>query len=141
MSDPTRRFRKIDHVGVAVPSLADAIPLYEALLGAPVEHIEEVPDQKVRTAFFGVGESRFELLEPTDADGPVARFLAKRRGGIHHLCVEVDDLEAALAEYRARGVRLIDEVPRRGAHGKRIAFVHPESTGGVLLELSETPRK
>jgi methylmalonyl-CoA epimerase len=135
-----KRFRKIDHVGIAVASLAEAVPLYEALLGAPCEHVEEVADQKVRTAFFSVGESHFELLEPTSDDSPIAAFLAKGRRGIHHLCVEVDDLDAALAEYRAQGVRLIDEKPRIGAHGRRIAFVHPQSTGGVLLELSEVPK-
>ncbi len=135
-----KRFKKIDHVGIAVPRLAEAIPLYEALLGALCEHVEEVADQKVRTAFFSVGESHFELLEPTADDSPIAQFLAKGRRGIHHLCVEVDDLDAVLAEYRAKGVRLIDEQPRVGAHGKRIAFVHPAGTGGLLLELSETPK-
>lgn len=133
-------FKRIDHLGIAVPSLADAIPIYEALLGGPVEHVEEVPDQKVRTAFFTVGESHFELLESTDPDGPIARYLDKNRPGIHHLCVEVADIDAVLAAYKAAGVRLIDETPRIGAGGKRIAFVHPKSTGGVLLELSETPR-
>jgi len=134
---PKRLFKKIDHLGIAVPALADAIPLYETLLGARVEHVEVVEDQKVRTAFFTVGESHFELLEPTDPDGPIARYLSKNRPGIHHICVEVDDIEAVLATYRAAGIRLIDEQPRIGAGGKRIAFVHPKSTGGVLLELSE----
>jgi methylmalonyl-CoA/ethylmalonyl-CoA epimerase len=133
-------FKKIDHVGIAVPSLTDAIPMYEELLGTPVEHIEEVEDQMVRTAFFSVGESHFELLEPTDENSPIARFLAKRRGALNHLCVEVEDIDAVLAEYRRRGIRLIDEEARAGAHGKRIAFVHPAATGGVLLELSETPK-
>ena len=140
MSDtpaPQRLFKKIDHLGIAVPSLADAIPLYETLLGATVEHIEEVEDQKVRTAFFTVGESHFELLEPTDPDGPIARYLSKHRPGIHHICVQVEDIEAVLAAYKAAGIRLIDETPRIGAGGMRIAFVHPKSTGGVLLELSE----
>jgi len=133
-----RRFKKIDHLGIAVPSLDEAIPIYETLLGGPVEHIEEVEDQKVRAAFFTVGESHFELLEATDPESPIARYLAKRRGGIHHLCVEVDDIDAVIAEYMAAGVRMIDETPRIGAGGKRIAFVHPKSTGGVLLELSQT---
>jgi len=134
----TPLLKKIDHVGIAVPSLAEAIPLYESLLGTPVEHIEEVEDQKVRTAFFSVGESHFELLESTDPEGPIAKFLAKRRGGIHHLCVEVTDIEAVMAAYRAAGIRLIDERPRLGAHDKLIAFVHPTSTGGVLIELSQS---
>lgn len=140
MSDtpaPQRLFKKIDHLGIAVPSLADAIPLYETLLGAKVEHVEEVADQRVRTAFFTVGESHFELLEPTDAEGPIARYLAKNRPGIHHICVQVEDIEAVLAEYKAAGIRLIDETPRIGAGGMRVAFVHPKATGGVLLELSQ----
>lgn len=132
-------FKKIDHLGIAVPSLEAALPVYRTLFGTDVEHIEEVPDQKVRTAFFSVGESAFELLEPIGDDGPIARYLSKRRGGIHHVCVEVTDIEAVLAEYKAQGIVLIDEEPRAGAHGKRVAFVHPKSTGGVLLELSESP--
>ncbi len=130
--------KKIDHLGIAVPSLAEAIPLYESLLGTSVEHIEEVVDQKVRTAFFAVGESHFELLESTDPDGPIAKFLSKGRKGIHHLCVEVTDIEAVMEEYRAAGVRFIDEKPRMGAHNKLIAFIHPKSTGGILLELSQS---
>src|SRR5688500_18983887 len=114
------RFKKIDHLGIAVPDLQAAIALYETLLGTPVEHLEEVPEQQVRTAFFTVGESHFELLEPTSPDSPIAKFLAGGRRGLHHVCVEVDDLDAALADYRARGLRLIDEQPRRGAQGKRI---------------------
>ena len=132
-------FKKIDHIGIAVPSLADAIPMYEELLGIPVEHTEEVADQRVNTAFFSVGESHFELLEPTAEDSPIAKYLAKRRGGMHHMCVEVEDIDAVLAEYKRKGVRLIDEEARAGAHGKRVAFIHPAATGGVLLELSETP--
>ena len=131
-------FNKIDHLGIAVPSLKEALKTYETLLGAPVESIEEVEDQRVRTAFFSVGESHFELLEAMDEHSPIARFLEKRpRGGLHHVCVEVDDLDRVLAEYKKAGVRLIDEEPRIGAHQKRIAFVHPAGTGGVLLELSE----
>ena len=129
---------KIDHLGIAVPNLQQAITTYETLLGTSVESIEEVLDQKVRTAFFSVGESHFELLEAMDESSPIARFLEKRpRGGLHHVCVEVDNLDEALAQYKQAGIRLIDESPRIGAHQKRIAFVHPASTGGVLLELSE----
>lgn len=130
-------FKKIDHLGIAVPSLEAALPVYRTLFGTDVTHVEEVPDQKVRTAFFTVGESHFELLEPIGDDGPIAQYLARRRGGIHHVCVEVTDIEAVLAEYKRQGIVLIDEVPRAGAHGMRVAFVHPKSTGGVLLELSE----
>lgn len=135
---PKRYIKKIDHLGIAVPSLDEAVALYETLLGQPLEHVEEVADQRVRTAFFSVGESHFELLEPTDPASPIAKFLETRRGGIHHICVEVTDIDAVLAEYKAKGIRLIDEQPRLGAHGKRIAFVHPKSTGGVLLELSQS---
>ncbi|MBU0551573.1 methylmalonyl-CoA epimerase [Myxococcota bacterium] len=131
------RFKKIDHIGIAVPDLSQAMAMYEALLGAPATHTEEVASQKVRVAFFEVGESHLELLEPTAEDSPIAGFLAQRRGGIHHLCVEVEDIEATLRAYKAAGVKLIDEAPRPGAHGKRVAFVHPKSTGGVLLELSQ----
>jgi methylmalonyl-CoA/ethylmalonyl-CoA epimerase len=136
---PKPFFKKIDHLGIAVPSLTDAVPLYEALLGQECEHVEEVADQQARTAFFSVGESHLELVEPTADDSPLSKFLAgnKGRGGLHHICVEVQDIEGLLALYKARGVRLIDETPRKGAHGKLIAFVHPKSTGGVLLELSQ----
>jgi methylmalonyl-CoA/ethylmalonyl-CoA epimerase len=137
MLPPTPYFKKIDHLGIAVPSLDAALPVYRTLFGTDVEHIEEVADQKVRTAFFSVGESHFELLEPIGDDGPIAKYLSKRRGGIHHVCVQVTDIEAVLAEYKKQGIVLIDEEPRAGAHGMRVAFVHPKSTGGVLLELSE----
>lgn len=135
LDDP--RFKKIDHIGIAVPDLDAAIATYSKLLGRPCEHIELVEDQKVRTAFFTVGQSHFELLEPTDASSPIRKFLDKRRGGIHHICVEVDDVDAVVADYLAQGIRMIDETPRLGANSKRIAFVHPAATGGVLLELSE----
>lgn len=134
---PQPYFLRIDHLGIAVPSLDASVPLYEALLGAPAEHFEEVPDQQVRAAFFSVGESHLELLEATHEDSAIARFLGAGRKGIHHVCVAVRDLDGLLAEYKAKGVRLIDETPRIGAGGKRIAFVHPRSTGGILLELSE----
>jgi methylmalonyl-CoA/ethylmalonyl-CoA epimerase len=124
---------KIDHLGIAVPSLAEAVKAYETL-GFTVESREDVPTEKVRVAFLPVGESRLELLEPTDAGSPIAKFLQKR-SGIHHVCVLVEDIDAALADLRARGVDLIDERPRPGAGGTRVAFVHPRSAGGVLLEL------
>jgi methylmalonyl-CoA/ethylmalonyl-CoA epimerase len=126
---------KIDHLGIAVPSLESAIAAYEAL-GFHVEETLDVPTEKVRTAFLPVGESHLELLEPTDPASVIARFLEKRTG-LHHVCVLVDDLDAALAEMRARGVPLLDETPRLGAGGCRVAFVHPRGAAGVLLELKE----
>ncbi|MOA52332.1 Glyoxalase/Bleomycin resistance protein/Dioxygenase superfamily protein [compost metagenome] len=107
------------------------------MLGLELHEIEEVEDQKVRTAVFPVGESRIELLEPTSPDSPVAKFLEKRGEGIHHVALGVQDVAAALARLKAEGARLIDEAPRKGAGGAMIAFVHPKSTGGVLLELCQ----
>jgi methylmalonyl-CoA/ethylmalonyl-CoA epimerase len=126
---------KIDHLGVAVPSLDRAIAAYEAL-GFRVEKTHDIPTEKVRAAFLPVGESHLELLEPTDPSSAIARFLEKR-SGLHHVCVLVDDLAAALAGMKARGVPLLDEKPRVGAGGCRVAFVHPKGAGGVLLELKE----
>ena len=128
---------KIDHLGIAVPSLAEAVKAYEAL-GFTVQSTEEVPTEKVRVAFLPVGDSRLELLEPTAPDSVIARFLEKR-SGLHHVCVLVEDIVAALADLRARGVPLIDEKPRRGAGGSRVAFVHPRAAAGMLLELKEKP--
>ena len=127
---------KIDHLGIAVPSLDQAISAYEAL-GFRVEETHDVPTEKVRAAFLPVGESHLELLQPTDPSSVVARFLEKR-SGLHHVCVLVDDLEQALAEMKARGVPVIDETPRTGAGGCRVAFVHPKGAAGVLLELKES---
>jgi methylmalonyl-CoA/ethylmalonyl-CoA epimerase len=127
---------RIDHLGIAVPSLDAAVAAYEAL-GFRVEARHDVPTEKVRTAFLPVGESHLELLEPTDPSSAIARFLEKR-SGLHHVCVLVDDLEQALAEMKARGVPVIDETPRIGAGGCRVAFVHPKGAAGVLLELKES---
>lgn len=129
--------RKIQHVGVAVRSLSDAIPYYRDVLGLELVGVEEVEEQKVRTAVFCVGESTIEVLESTSPSGPVAKFLEKHGEGIHHLCFRVDDAAAALARARERGVRLIDETPREGASGMRIGFLHPKSTFGVLTEFAE----
>lgn len=129
-------FRKIDHVGIAVKNLDEAIKVWEGL-GLKVEEIEEVPDQKVRTAIIHVGESRIELLEPTSEDSPIAKFIAKRGEGIHHIALGVDDIEAHLEELKEKGYRLIDEKPRIGAGGAKIAFVHPKAVTGVLLELCQ----
>ena len=130
--------KKIDHLGIAVPDLEQAKATYELLTGNAVSHEEVVADQKVRVAFFDVGESRLELLEATDEESPIARYLKRNpRGGLHHVCVQVEDIEATLKRYRDAGVRLIDEHPRPGAHGCLVAFIHPAATGGVLLELSQ----
>jgi methylmalonyl-CoA/ethylmalonyl-CoA epimerase len=129
---------KIDHLGIAVPSLDQALESWKAL-GFAAGETHEVPTEKVRAAFLPVGEARLELLEPTDPSSVIARFLEKR-SGLHHVCVLVEDLEAALAEMKAQGVELVDEQPRPGAEGCRVAFVHPRAATGVLLELKEEPK-
>lgn len=126
---------KLDHIGIAVRSL-DAAKIYEDL-GLAVGHVETVETQKVRTAFLSVGDANLELLEPTSPDSPIAKFIEKRGEGIHHICLRVDDLEAQLAALQAKGYRLINEHPVPGAHGCRVAFLHPSAGNGVLLELSE----
>lgn len=127
----------IEHIGIAVRSLDLAIPVYERLLGTRCYSVEEVPDQKVKTAFFRVGETKIELLESTAADGPIGRYIDKRGEGIHHLALAVHGLRESLVNLEAAGVSLIDREPRGGAEGLSIAFVHPRSTHGVLLELCE----
>jgi methylmalonyl-CoA/ethylmalonyl-CoA epimerase len=127
---------RLDHIGIAVKSIAESLKVYEAM-GLKAVGVEEVAEQKVRVAFLPIGEAEIELLESTAPDGPVAKYIEKNGEGIQHLALRVDNLEAALAEMKAKGVRLIDEKPRYGAGGAKIAFVHPRSTGGVLLELSE----
>ena len=126
---------KIDHLGIAVPSLDGALAAYRAL-GFELADTHEVPTEKVRAAFLPVGESRLELLEPTDPDSVIGRFLQKR-AGLHHVCVLVEDIDAALAELKAKGVALLDQSPRPGAGGCRVAFIHPRAAGGVLLELKQ----
>jgi methylmalonyl-CoA epimerase len=128
---------KIHHLGIAVESLEKAVPVFEKLLGCAPNASELVEDQKVHVATFQIGESRIELLEPTSPNSPVARFLAKRGQGLHHLTLSVPDLPAALGELEAGGVLLIDHEPRIGAGNERIAFLHPSSTAGVLIELIE----
>lgn len=132
----------IEHLGIAVKSLEEAIPYYENILGLKCYSIEEVADQKVKTAFFKVGQTKIELLEPTSEDSTIAKFIEKRGEGIHHLAFAIDDGVAnALAEVEAKGVRLIDKAPRKGAEGLNIAFLHPKSTCSVLTELCEDPNK
>ena len=132
---------KIDHIGIATNGIDDAARFYLESLGLQIEYVEEVASQKVRVAMLPLGESRVELLEPTSDDSPISKFLAKRGPGIHHLAVRVHDIRASLAELKEKGARLIDEQPRTGAGGCLVAFIHPSSTGGVLLELVEHPQK
>ncbi|MFM8441152.1 MAG: methylmalonyl-CoA epimerase [Acidobacteriota bacterium] len=128
---------KIDHLGIATNGIESALKFYEDALGLENVHTEVVEDQKVRVAMLPVGDTRIELLEPTSEDSPISKFLEKRGGGIHHIAIEVPDIVAALARMKSAGARLIDEEPRIGAGGCRIAFVHPAASGGVLIELVE----
>ena len=130
---------KIDHLGIAVRSIADACVIYRDALGLDCTGSEEVPDQKVRVVFFRIGEVRIELLEPTTDDSLIARFLDKHGPGLHHVAYQVEDMFSTLAALKAAGVRLIDESPRTGAHGMKIAFIHPKCMDGVLTELCEKP--
>ncbi len=127
----------IDHIGIAVSSLDDALAFYRDALGLAVEAPEEVPSQRVRAHFIPAGETAIELLEATADDSPIAQYVAKRGPGLHHITLRVDDIAAALARLKARGVRLIDETPREGAHGTLVAFIHPSSAHGVLVELAD----
>ena len=129
--------RKVDHIGVAVSNLEEALKVYTDVLGLKLHGTEVVEEQKVRVAFMPVGDTEIELLESTDPEGPIAKFIEKRGEGIQHIAFRVDDIEEALEQMRRKGVRLIDEKPRYGAGGARIAFLHPKSTGGVLVELCE----
>lgn len=129
--------KKINHIGIAVNSLEEAILLYRDHLGMTFIGIEEVAEQMVKVAMLQIGESKIELLEPTDPNSPVARFLEKNGPGIHHLAYGVEDVEQAIAKLENDGARMIDRVPRQGAHGTKIAFLHPKSSGGVLTELCQ----
>lgn len=126
---------RIEHIGIAVESLDNAIPYYETLLGTNCYAVEEVTDQKVKTAFFKVGETKIELLESTDPEGPIGKFLEKKGQGIHHIAFAVDDVNAALQEANQSGIQLIDKQGRKGAEGLTIGFLHPKSTFGTLTEL------
>jgi len=127
----------IEHIGIAVRSIADHLPYYENVLGLKCYNIEEVADQKVKTAFFKVGKTKIELLEPTSEESAVAKFIEKKGEGVHHIAFAVSDVAHTLAEVRAKNVQLIDQAPRRGAEGLKIAFLHPKSTGSVLTELCQ----
>jgi methylmalonyl-CoA/ethylmalonyl-CoA epimerase len=128
---------KIDHLGIAVKKIAEAKRLFQDILGLELAGTENVEEQRVTASIFSLGDSEVELLESTSPDGPVARFIEKRGEGIQHLAIQVDNLDAALEELKDNGIRLIDEKPREGASGARIAFLHPKSTFGILIELSE----
>ena len=131
----------IEHLGIAVKSLETAIPYYEEKLGVKCYSIEEVKDQKVKTAFFKVGQTKIELLESTDPEGTIAKFIEKRGEGVHHVAFATTGVQTALGELSAKGVQLIDKAPRKGAEGLNIAFLHPKSTHGVLTEICEDPSK
>lgn len=132
---------KIDHIGIATNGIATGTDLWRDLLGLHPHEIEDVPQQKVRVCMLPLGDSRIELLEPMSDDSPISRFLEKRGPGIHHIAVEVDDINTTLIELKDKGARLIDEQPRAGAGGCLVAFIHPSSTGGVLLELVQHPNR
>jgi methylmalonyl-CoA/ethylmalonyl-CoA epimerase len=129
--------KSLNHIGIAVRSIADQRPYYEEALGAEFEGYEEVPSQKVRVGFFRVENVRLELLEPTDPSGPIAKFLDKRGEGLHHLAFTVDDIQARIDHLKEFGIQMIDDAPRAGSHHMQIAFLHPKSTHGVLTELCE----
>ncbi len=126
---------KIDHIGIAVKALAEAARSYEENFGLKISSMDQVDEQGVRLAMLDIGESRLELLEPTRPDSPIGKFLSKRGEGLHHIAIQVENLESVLTRLKRAGVRLIDEQPRNGAHNTKVAFIHPSSTHGVLMEL------
>jgi len=129
--------KAIDHIGIAVEDLDDVIQTYNTIFNIKPSFIETVEEQRVKTAGFTVGESTVELLQATDEESPIAKFISKKGAGIHHIAYRVENLEKTLNELKEKKIRLIDEKPRQGADGKKIAFIHPKSTGGVLIELCE----
>ena len=131
----------IEHIGIAVKSIEEQLPYYENILGLKCYNIETVEDQKVKTAFFMVGDTKLELLEPTSEDSTVAKFIEKRGEGVHHIAYATKDINESLKEVESKGVKLIDKEGRAGAEGLTIGFLHPKSTGGVLTELCEHPEK
>ncbi|MDD3742243.1 MAG: methylmalonyl-CoA epimerase [Lentimicrobiaceae bacterium] len=131
----------IEHIGIAVKSLQESIPYYEDILGLKCYAIEEVADQKVKTAFFMVGQTKIELLESTDPEGPIGKFVEKKGPGVHHIAFAVEDVQQMLDHAAEKGVQLIDKTPRKGAEGLEIAFLHPKSTQGVLTEFCQHPKE
>jgi methylmalonyl-CoA/ethylmalonyl-CoA epimerase len=134
--DEMAKVNKINHIGIAVADVDEALKFWRDIMGLKLDHIEDVPSSKAKVAFLPVGDSDVELVFPTSEDAPIAKFLAEKGGGIHHLCIEVDDISAMLTTLKSKGVRLIDEEPKV-LPGRKMAFIHPKSTGGVLLELYE----
>lgn len=132
---------RLDHIGIAVANIADALAFYRDALGLEVDAPEDVTSQRVRAHFIPAGEAALELLEATAEDSPIAKYLASRGPGLHHITLSVDDIRGALQQLKARGVRLIDEAPRPGAHGSLVAFIHPSSAHGVLVELTQGDRR
>lgn len=130
-------YKRLTHIGIAVKSTDTSSVLFAKLLGKAKEHTEEIADQKVKATFFRIGEGGIELLEPTSPDSPIAKFIAKRGEGVHHLSFEVDDIEAEIARLKKEGFQMIDERPRDGADGFRVAFLHPKATNGVLVEIGQ----
>ena len=131
----------IEHIGIAVKSLEESIPYYENVLGLKCYAVEEVADQRVKTAFFMVGQTKIELLESTDPEGPIGKFIEKKGPGVHHIAFAVDDVQIMLDHAAEQGIQLIDKAPRKGAEGLEIAFLHPKSTLGVLTELCQHPQE
>ena len=132
---------KLDHIGIAVRNIEQRLKIWRDIFGIQIQGIEQIAEQKVRVAILTVGDVNIELLEPITEDSPVAKYIAKRGEGIHHLSFEVGDVEKKIDELKKHGLRMIDEIPRKGTHGSRIAFIHPASTGGILIELTEKENK
>ncbi len=130
-------FTKINHIGIAVKNLEESMKFYRDQLGFTFNGVDEVASQKVKVAFFKIGETNIELVQATSEDSPIAKYLEKNREGIHHICYEVEDINAALDNLKSKGVKLIDNEPRDGAHGTKVAFVHPKASGGVLTEICQ----
>jgi methylmalonyl-CoA/ethylmalonyl-CoA epimerase len=129
---------RVDHIAIVVPEIDSALNFWQEALGLPLEHVEEIPEQETAVAMMPVGESEIELVQPTSETSGMAKYMTKRGPGLHHICFEVDDIEATLAELKAKGIRLINKEPVIGAGGKKVAFVHPKSASGVLVELSQS---
>jgi methylmalonyl-CoA epimerase len=134
-------YKKIHHLGIAVQDLEGATHVFQHLLGMPLSHTEEVASEKAVVSFFPIGESSFELVQSTDESSAISRFLQKRGPGIHHVCLEVDDIAAQMAELKGKGIQFVNEHPTPGAHGALVAFIHPKAAGGVLIELRQGPQE
>lgn len=131
--------KKINHIAIAVKNIEESARFYEQVLGLALSGTETVPEQKTKAGFLKIGETNIELVQPAGPDSPIAKFIETRGQGIHHICFEVDDLESEVKEYLKKGAVMVDQQPKRGAHGTKVAFIHPKSSGSVLIELCETP--